>query len=71
MSFAGNGVSVAGSEVVRECVPARQHGTRRRPLVGAYVSLLLFIVIYCARPEDWISGLAVVPIAKIAGGLAC
>jgi hypothetical protein len=31
------------------------------------VWLLLFMVIYCARPEDWIPGLAAVPLAKIAG----
>jgi putative inorganic carbon (HCO3(-)) transporter len=48
----------------------RQPKPRRKLLVGAYVSLLLFMVIYCARPEDWIPGLSVVPLAKIAGILA-
>ncbi len=43
---------------------------RREPLVGAYVWLLLFMVIYCARPEDWIPGLMAVPLAKITGILA-
>ncbi|MGH9680570.1 MAG: O-antigen ligase family protein, partial [Candidatus Acidiferrales bacterium] len=38
--------------------------------VGAYVSLVLFMVVYCARPEDWIPGIAIVPLAKIAGLLA-
>jgi O-antigen ligase len=39
-------------------------------LAGAYVSLSLFMVVYCARPEDWIPGLGNVPLAKIAGVLA-
>jgi putative inorganic carbon (HCO3(-)) transporter len=48
-----------------------QHATsRRKPLVGAYFALVLFMVIYCARPEDWIPGLSNVPLAKIAGILA-
>ena len=70
MGFTGNSVGVAGNPVVTESAIPRQHSSRRKPLVGAYVSLLLFMVIYCARPEDWIPGLVVVPIAKIAGGLA-
>jgi O-antigen ligase len=36
---------------------------------SAYFCVLLFFVVYCARPEDWIPGLAVVPLAKIAGVL--
>ncbi len=48
----------------------QQRISRRKPLVGAYFSLLLFMVVYCARPEDWIPGLSVVPLAKIAGVLA-
>jgi O-antigen ligase len=32
--------------------------------------LLLFFLVYCARPEDWIHALAPVPLAKITGGLA-
>lgn len=39
-------------------------------LGGAFVSILLFMAIYCARPEDWIAGLMFVPLAKIAGILA-
>ena len=34
------------------------------------MALVLFMVIYCARPEDWIPGLSNVPLAKIAGILA-
>jgi hypothetical protein len=36
----------------------------------AYYALMMFSVIYFARPEDFIPGLAVVPINKIAGGIA-
>lgn len=34
---------------------------------GAYFWLLLFFVVYCARPEDWVPGLSIIPLAKIAG----
>jgi putative inorganic carbon (hco3(-)) transporter len=44
--------------------------SRSKPLWGAYISLMLFMVIYCARPEDWIPGLSGVPLAKIAGAIA-
>jgi putative inorganic carbon (HCO3(-)) transporter len=49
---------------------AQRHLLRGESLVGTYVSLLLFMVVYCARPEDWIPGLSHVPFAKIAGVLA-
>ena len=48
----------------------RRHIAGSKPLFGAYVLLLLFMVVYFARPEDWIPGLAGVPLAKIAGILA-
>jgi O-antigen ligase len=44
--------------------------SRHKQLAEAYISLLLFMVVYCARPEDWIPGLSNVPLAKIAGVLA-
>lgn len=37
---------------------------------AAFLWLLLFIVVSCARPEDWIPGLEYIPLAKITGGLA-
>jgi putative inorganic carbon (HCO3(-)) transporter len=40
---------------------------RREPLGFAYVGLILFMVVYFARPEDWIPGLSAVPLAKITG----
>jgi O-antigen ligase len=48
----------------------KRANARRKPLVGAFVALLLFMFIYCARPEDWIPGLSNVPLAKVAGILA-
>ncbi len=37
-------------------------------LAIAYFWLVLFFVVYCARPEDWVPGLGSIPLAKIAGG---
>lgn len=54
-------------------VLAKDHASSGRPpsrnksLAGVFVALLLFMVIYFARPEDWIPGLSAAPLAKIAG----
>jgi putative inorganic carbon (hco3(-)) transporter len=48
----------------------QQRTSRGKPLVGAYASLLLFMAVYCARPEDWIPGLSTFPLGKMAGVLA-
>lgn len=48
----------------------RRHASRRNSLLGAYVALLLFMFIYCARPEDWIPGMSDAPLAKVAAILA-
>src|SRR5579859_7229459 len=37
---------------------------------GAFFFLAAFFVVSSARPQDWISGLSAVPLAKIAGVLA-
>jgi putative inorganic carbon (HCO3(-)) transporter len=50
--------------------PAQRTTSRRKPLAGAYIALLLFIFIYCARLKDWMPGLSDVPLAKITGILA-
>jgi O-antigen ligase len=42
----------------------------RKPLGAAYVCLLLFMVVACARPGDWIPGVAYLRPAAITGGLA-
>ncbi|PYU20870.1 MAG: hypothetical protein DMG32_21595 [Acidobacteria bacterium] len=60
----------AANAGAKDATSVRQRISRQRPLVGAYVSLLLFMVVYCARPEDWIPGLSVVPLAKITAILA-
>jgi O-antigen ligase len=43
-------------------------GERRMSL--AYAAVLLFIVVYCVRPNDWIPGAAEFPFAKIVGFFA-
>src|SRR6266478_3832779 len=53
-----------------EPVSGQRHTLPRKPLVEAYVALLLFAVSYFARPGDWIPGLSRVPLAKITGFLA-
>jgi len=70
MSFTHSPVNDAVSAVALDSTSVRQRISRRKPLVGAYVSLLLFMVVYCARPEDWIPGLSFIPLAKITGVLA-
>ncbi len=40
---------------------------RGEPLAFAYYGLLLFIVVYFLRPEDWVDGMSTVPLAKMAG----
>lgn len=41
---------------------------RRKTL--AYSALLVFSFLYFARPEDFIPGMAIIPVGKISGGLA-
>ena len=45
--------------------PLKRQASRRKPLLGAFYALLMFMVVYYARPEDWIPGLSQVPLAKI------
>ena len=52
MSFTHSPVNDAVSAVALDSTSVRQRISRRKPLVGAYVSLLLFMVVYCARPEE-------------------
>ncbi len=42
----------------------------RQPMRVAYAGVLLFMVVYCVRPQDWIPGAASIPFAKITGFLA-
>ena len=69
MSVTNSGVGAELNVAPILPVSDRQRRPRRNLLVGAYVALLILMVVYCARPEDWIPGLNVVPLAKIAGVL--
>src|SRR6267154_2831906 len=52
-------------------VPSRpDHAGGFRRSAFAYVALVAFSLIYFARPEDFIPGLDILPISKIAGGIA-
>lgn len=53
----------------RASSPKVKRPKRREPLGFAFFGLMLFMVVYFARPEDWIPGLSAVPLAKIAGVL--
>ena len=57
------------SQVLPASLEVRQRPVRE-PLGAAYFWLTLFFVVYCARPEDWIPGLDVIPLAKITGVFA-
>jgi putative inorganic carbon (HCO3(-)) transporter len=70
MSFSRNPAGDAVSAVALDSTLAPQRASRRKPLVGAYLSLLLFMAVYCARPEDWIPGLSTFRLGKVAGILA-
>jgi putative inorganic carbon (hco3(-)) transporter len=63
------GMGAAGSETAVSQL-RRKIASPKARLSEAYIALLLFMVVYCARPEDWIPGLGIVPLAKIAGLLA-
>ena len=67
-TFANIGTTL--NAAIKNPTAMRRSLSRGKPLVGAYVSLLLFMVVYCARPEDWIPGLSVIPLAKITATLA-
>ncbi len=45
--------------------------SQREPLLGAYIWLMLFMVVYCARPQEWIPEIgAILPLGKVTGVLA-
>jgi len=43
------------------------HERPGEPLRGAYFWLSMFYFVYCARPQDWVPGMYVFPLAKITG----
>lgn len=51
-------------------VEGKAERPQRKRASGAYIALVFLSVLYFGRPEDLIPGLAVIPLAKIAGGIA-
>jgi putative inorganic carbon (hco3(-)) transporter len=60
---------VIGGAAADSATPTH-NAVRRKPLYGAFLALLFFMVVYYARPEDWIPGLSHIPLAKITAILA-
>lgn len=56
--------------MVTDSIAVSRMTPKRKPLGGAYICLLLFMVVACARPGDWIPGVAYLRPAAITGGLA-
>jgi O-antigen ligase len=53
-----------------ETAIGQAQGRNSNALLGAYLWLIAFFVVYSARPEDWIPGLSSIPLAKVTGILA-
>jgi putative inorganic carbon (hco3(-)) transporter len=47
----------------------QRSGSLSSSLPGAFGALLCFMTVYFARPEDWIPGVHVIPLAKITGAI--
>ena len=56
---------VNNSSVTAEVIGWRPASRVADPTKSAFFWLSAFIVVYCARPEDWIPGLSYLPLAKI------
>ena len=54
-----------GNTATVEAVGSRPAFRVADPTKGAFFWLSAFVVVYCARPEDWIPGLDYLPLAKI------
>ncbi len=63
-----NGNSVTGAAA--DSLGRRVRVQFADPTKSAFFWLSAFFVVYCARPEDWIPGLKLVPLAKITAILA-
>jgi O-antigen ligase len=61
-----------GANLVTESASWQNGSQVKRPeaLRGAFIWLGAFYFVYCARPEDWITFLGAIPMAKITGILA-
>ena len=60
-----NGLSVERRE---KSLPPGKITEKRKTLGAGFFFLSAFFVIYCIRPEDWIPGLRVIPVAKLTAG---
>ncbi len=58
------------STMAMESITGQRPDSRQDTLGGPYVALVLFMLIYFSRPEDWIPGLSHAPLAKFTGVLA-
>jgi O-antigen ligase len=56
--------------LVTAALTVKNEEQKRQRAKGAYVALVALAALYFGRPEDVIPGLGVIPMAKIAGGLA-
>lgn len=60
-----------GNRTTAEIVPGRRTSFQGAdPTKSAFFWLSGFFVVYCARPEDWVPGMAYLPLAKITAILA-
>ena len=59
-------MAVLEKDVAAARLPHR-FAPKGEPLAGAFFWLSAFYAVYCVRPEDWIPGLAYIPLAKISG----
>jgi len=66
------GIGENGKATTMEPGPERRGASFRvaDPTTKAFFWLSAFFVVYCARPEDWVIGLAYIPLAKITAVLA-
>lgn len=60
----------APPEPLPAMTPAAAAKASREPLSGAFFWVLAFFVVYCARPEDWIPGIAHLHLALVSGAFA-
>jgi putative inorganic carbon (hco3(-)) transporter len=65
-------LQVAGAGGTPEFAPGETVPSQRplsQSLPGVYGALLCFMAVYFARPEDWIPGVHILPLAKIMGAV--
>ncbi|HEX3741133.1 MAG TPA: O-antigen ligase family protein [Terriglobales bacterium] len=65
-------MTIAGPEVLKaiDTSPAAKWNPPRKRLTAAYSTIVLFWAFYYFRPEDALTALTILPLAKIIGGIA-